>query len=120
MKTNVLSMFALTVQNNGNIMKLNYSKLSFPLSLCETHLHISGPVSEGFIATHHILSRRQSKAVSVKKASIADNKGNPILLALGAVPVSAPYLHVYLVAGMLQFDLQGSPLSLRFSQHLFA
>lgn len=42
------------------------------------------------------------------------------LLTVGLGLLSAADLHVHLVAGMFQFDLQCSPLRLCFGQHFFA
>lgn len=61
--------------------------------------------------------RRQNQYIN-KQGSAFDPPYQ--LLAIRLSLLSAPDLHIYLVAGVFQFDLQGSPLRLRFGERLFA
>ena len=53
-----------------------------------------------------------------KKESKADPTYQLLAFSLRLLP--APDLHIYLVAGVFQFDLQGPSLGLTFGEHLFA
>ena len=57
--------------------------------------------------------------ISTVKSNIIFNSTYQ-LLAVSLSLLSAPDLHVDLVASMFEFDLQGSPLGLRFGENLFA